>query len=111
MSRLAIQIASGLHNVYLHGMIRATARACPPPGLKLVNRLRGPSGSINAISWAPDGSVLAAASDDGTVQLWSGETGQPLRTMTGHSQKVTKIAWSHDGRMLASGSWDENIHI
>ena len=60
---------------------------------------------------SPDGSLLAAACDDGTVRLWNIATGAPTRTLTGHAAAVNAVAFCPDGRTLASASEDKTIKV
>ena len=48
--------------------------------------------------------LLATASADGVVQLWSPERKQPLRATVKLPAPATKLAWSPDDRLLAIGS-------
>ncbi len=48
--------------------------------------------------------LLAAASRDGVLQLWSPERAQPLRATVKMPTPATKLAWSPDDRFLAVGS-------
>jgi len=41
-----------------------------------------------AIAYSADGRFLAAGRSDGVVQIWDGETQEPLRSINGHSQAV-----------------------
>ena len=70
-----------------------------------------PSGaSINAVSFSPDGQLLASASDDNTVKLWSRE-GTLLTTLWGHSNWVLDVSFSPDSQMLASASYDNTVKL
>ena len=69
------------------------------------------SGSINSISYSPDGAYLASSSDDKTIKLWEVETGRLLRTLTGHTDDVYSVAYSPDEKYVASSSSDETIKI
>lgn len=45
------------------------------------------------------------------VKIWSPETGEFLRNLTGHTQGLSDIAWSSDSVYLASASDDTTIRI
>ena len=42
------------------------------------------SGSVRSVTWSPDGKMLSSGSFDETIELWSAETGQCLKTLAGH---------------------------
>jgi WD40 repeat protein len=46
--------------------------------------------------------MVATASDDKTVRLWSATTGEEIGTLLGHEQKVYAVAFSPDGLKLVS---------
>ena len=65
------------------------------------------SGTVNVLSWSPDGGTLASGGGDGAVCLWETNTGRYLRGFKGDPVlEYTGIAWSPDGKMLALGSAD-----
>jgi len=69
------------------------------------------SSSVHAVAISPDGSILASGSSDSKIRLWNPHTGDPLRTLTGHTGEVTSISISSDGQLLFSGSADTTIKI
>ncbi|MDX8031029.1 hypothetical protein SK803_12450 [Lentzea sp. BCCO 10_0856] len=63
--------------------------------------LAGHTGAVRALSYRPDGKVLASSGDDGTVRLWN-EQGQ-LAVMPGE-EAVRTVSFNPDGRTIAVGS-------
>ena len=57
----------------------------------------------------PDGSTLTTGSWDDTVRLWDAETGEHIRTLTGHTDGVNSVAFSPDGSTLTTGSSDGTV--
>lgn len=64
----------------------------------------GHAASISGVTCSPDGSMIASASEDGTVKLWS-TNGTLLRTLSTQPFPATAIAWSPDGVKLAAGTY------
>ena len=56
-------------------------------------------------------SPLALAGAENVVKIWSPETGEFLRDLTGHTQGLSDIAWSSNSVYLASASDDTTIRI
>jgi WD40 repeat protein len=55
--------------------------------------------------------LLATASQDGVVQLWSPERRQPLRATVRMPGAATKLAWSPDDEYLAIGSEKGMVYV
>lgn len=55
--------------------------------------------------------LLASASQDGVVQLWSPERQQPLRATVRMPNTATRLAWSPDDRFLAIGSEKGTVYV
>ncbi|GAQ82988.1 transcription initiation factor TFIID subunit 5 [Klebsormidium nitens] len=60
------------------------------------------------IAWSPDGQTLATASNDGTVGLWSVETGQRLHEWKAGDGPFWQacVAWSPNGGLLGIGKYE-----
>ena len=80
------------------------------PGATLCD-YRGHTGRVRSVSWSPDGTRIASASEDTTVQIWSPGTfaGSLVRTYRRHLSEVMSVSWSPDGTRIASASKSVNI--
>ena len=67
--------------------------------------------AINDVVLSPDGKRIIAASADKTVEIWSMEKGELLRTLSGHTDKVNSVAVSRDSGIVISGSRDKTIRV
>lgn len=67
-------------------------------------------GKVSAIALSLTESIVASSSGT-TIKLWHWETGQPIRTLSGHLDLVSTLAISPDGKLLISGSADKTIRI
>jgi WD40 repeat protein/uncharacterized caspase-like protein len=73
----------------------------------------GHASLVSALTFSPDGRVLAGGNHDGAIKLWNAATGQELNTLT-HAKEyntVNTVAFSRDGRLLASAGNDNNIKV
>jgi WD40 repeat protein len=71
--------------------------------------LEGHTAGVVSCAFAANGSLLATASRDGTVKLWT-SPGEPSRGGTaGHRQRVTALAFALDGSFLTSASADMTL--
>ncbi|OLB56312.1 MAG: hypothetical protein AUI01_06725 [Ktedonobacter sp. 13_2_20CM_2_56_8] len=53
---------------------------------------------------------IASGSDDATVQVWNGMTGELVAMYKGHTRWVRSLDWSPDGEFIASAS-DKDVHV
>ena len=66
----------------------------------LLHTYDGHSYSVQAVAWSPDGSRLASASCDNTVQVWEAASGALLYTYDGHGRTVNSVTWSRMAHAL-----------
>lgn len=73
--------------------------------------LRGHIDEVWDVAFSPNGKLLASASGDRSIRLWSVETGVELANLNGHARDVFGVAFSPDGRHLASASFDNTVRL
>ncbi len=61
---------------------------------------------VNSVAFSPDGSRLAAASDDGTISVWDVQQFRQFRRLQGHTGRVGVAAFSADGERILSAGQD-----
>lgn len=92
-----------------------------------LRELKGHTGGVTALAFAPDGRTLISASHDATLRFWDAATGKHIRKLQVadetsefpsldqykgiNSGGVLAVAYSSDGRFLASGSYDGTVRI
>lgn len=70
------------------------------PGSPFV--LRGHTDAVTAVAFSPDGKLLASTSRDKTVRVWSLETGELVRSLSGAQEQLSRVTFSADGKLLAA---------
>jgi len=55
--------------------------------------------------------LIASGSDDFTVRIWDGTSGENRFTYQGHTTPVLAMAWSPAGTNIASGSNDTIVQL
>jgi WD40 repeat protein len=71
--------------------------------------VEGNNTAILAAAFSPDGALLAAGGEDGSLILWDVASGERAFNLAGHSDAVRALAFSPDGQFLLSGGNDRTL--
>lgn len=63
---------------------------------------------VSALTFSPDGRLIATGDAAGVVKVWDAATRAELASFKGHKDAVMALAFSPDGRLLASGGGDRD---
>jgi WD40 repeat protein len=66
---------------------------------------------VCALTFQKNRGLLATASQDGNLVLWSPERKQPLRATVRMPSPATKLAWSPDDQLLAVGAENGSVFV
>jgi len=80
------------------------------PGGREIMRLQA-AAVVQGLAYNHDGSRLVSGGQDGSVQLWDGQTGQNLYHFRGHRGMVNAVTFSHDGTRIASAADDGTVRV
>jgi WD40 repeat protein len=72
--------------------------------------LSGHSSAISALSFSPNGKLLASASLDATVKIFDPTSGTQLRSLDGQDLMALALAWSEGGKRFATGAFN-TVHL
>jgi len=71
--------------------------------------LIGHTNQVIDLDFSPDGQLIATASYDKTIRLWSVGSESKPKILRGHKKGVHSVAISPKGTYIASGGWDRKI--
>jgi len=72
--------------------------------------LQGHTGSVNSVTFSPDGKRVVSGSGDKTVRIWDVETCQ-VTLLEGHANWVNSVTFSPDGKRVVSGLDDATVQV
>lgn len=70
-----------------------------------------PKPGIIGLSLSRDGQTLLSAGADGIIRVWDLQSGQILRTLTGHTNAIYKAEFSPNEKLIGSSSRDQSVRI
>jgi COMPASS component SWD3 len=85
--------------------------ASSSPGYVLSGTLTGHRRAVSTVKFSPDGRLLASASADKLLRVWSSSDLTPVAEIAGHGEGVSDLSFSPDGRLIASASDDRTVRI
>lgn len=68
---------------------------------RAIRHLKGHSHSVYSVNFNPNGELLASGSDDCTVRLWNGQTGEFIALLTELPGPIQKLRFNHDTTQIA----------
>jgi len=91
-------------------------RGCPIESdfldyIRKIHTIQGHDKQVYSIAFSPDSKILASASGDKTIRLWSMDTWQQIAKLEGHFSAVYSVAFSPNGKYLASCSNDHTVKL
>ncbi|KAF2752229.1 WD40 repeat-like protein [Sporormia fimetaria CBS 119925] len=101
------------NNLYVFtGSCDRTVRMFHTSGGNCLRLFTGHLGNVTAIACSPDGRTLASADDQGTIILWTLETGRRKKAMRGHGKGgIWSLTWTVESSVLVSCGADKTVRV
>lgn len=77
---------------------------------KPIGRLTGHQGPISVLKFNPSNKLLLSASDDHTIRIWRGGSGNSCNCFLGHSQSIVSADWIDEDKVV-SASMDGTVRL
>ena len=71
---------------------------------KLVRTLLGHIGSVDDVSFSPNGALLCSGGSDRVARLWDVDQGVLLESLAGHEEGIRSVSFSPSGLLLCTGA-------
>ena len=75
----------------------------------LEDKYRILSANLKSVSFSPDGNLIVAGKQDGTIEIIDAETLETLQILKGHFGSVSDVAFMPDGRRIVSAAQSMKI--
>jgi WD40 repeat protein len=76
-----------------------------------LSHLFGPTGTVIAAAYSPDGRRVIAGDQYGTIHYWDAAGGQELACYKGHAGMIRSVAFAPDGRRALSSGDDKTVRL
>jgi formylglycine-generating enzyme required for sulfatase activity/WD40 repeat protein/serine/threonine protein kinase len=106
-------IASAVGAYFVFSRDEPTIRVNPEADLEIrhLSTLRGHTGEVWTVAFAPGDQTLASAGVDKVIKFWDVQGSQERQQLTGHRGEVRCVTFAPDGQTLAAAASDHTITL